>query len=450
MFSDDAYNKNIYRDAGPTGHGTLIGNWAEERVLREATGEGRSIPQRHIPRSGLLQDFTKTISTVKKGDDTFNRVYGPKSEDEWNPASRTIGAPDKHAGKITHTGPKETVLISGRLDAAENEVLEEEEEVAKEALRRRWDTTTGTYHCKPDETLVEKATYCRQAMIPEILHGPMPERTRCIDNAGLEVSTHTHYTNAEHVTHARTAMGDPRLKSDMKASAASGVNAFGKNSEFTKPVGEFTKGLSKDTELNNMFTGLQDTQPLRHQSGTAPRGPFGDVPSLATVKATLHAKVAQVWGAYGYVALRQRLSDVGDHEGFVHIDAAIAVFRNDLGVVEEEVNSMELDVYLEHLSTMKKTHMKVATVLSSLRPVLGQQYKRQAIELFASLGPSEGVVALGTWLGRVQDPSLKEIVVTAFGAETEEQAANLTLSEPVFLELIADLAPLNDVSSLLV
>ena len=34
---DSAYNK--YR--GKNGHGTLIGNWQEERDLRDFTGEGR-------------------------------------------------------------------------------------------------------------------------------------------------------------------------------------------------------------------------------------------------------------------------------------------------------------------------------------------------------------------------------------------------------------------------
>ena len=34
---DSAFNK--YR--GKTGHGTLIGNWQEERDLRDFTGEGR-------------------------------------------------------------------------------------------------------------------------------------------------------------------------------------------------------------------------------------------------------------------------------------------------------------------------------------------------------------------------------------------------------------------------
>lgn len=34
---DSAFNK--FR--GKTGHGTLIGNWQEERDLRDFTGEGR-------------------------------------------------------------------------------------------------------------------------------------------------------------------------------------------------------------------------------------------------------------------------------------------------------------------------------------------------------------------------------------------------------------------------
>ena len=34
---DAAFNKH----RGKAGHGTLIGNWQEERDLRDATGEGR-------------------------------------------------------------------------------------------------------------------------------------------------------------------------------------------------------------------------------------------------------------------------------------------------------------------------------------------------------------------------------------------------------------------------
>ena len=36
---DSAFNK--FR--GKTGHGTLIGNWQEERDLRDFTGEGRYV-----------------------------------------------------------------------------------------------------------------------------------------------------------------------------------------------------------------------------------------------------------------------------------------------------------------------------------------------------------------------------------------------------------------------
>lgn len=57
--TDDAYNKYLGADSGKAG--TLLGNWLEERVLRETTGEGRTVPQRHVKRSGLLKDFTKVL-----------------------------------------------------------------------------------------------------------------------------------------------------------------------------------------------------------------------------------------------------------------------------------------------------------------------------------------------------------------------------------------------------
>ena len=57
--SDDAFNKPGSGLRKPDDAGVLMGNWLEERVLRESTGEGRCIPQRHLPRSGLLKDFSK-------------------------------------------------------------------------------------------------------------------------------------------------------------------------------------------------------------------------------------------------------------------------------------------------------------------------------------------------------------------------------------------------------
>jgi hypothetical protein len=60
------------------GKGTLIGNWAEERSMREFTGVGRTIVREHIPKRHL--DFENPIKTDKVFDNTHNRIYGERLE----------------------------------------------------------------------------------------------------------------------------------------------------------------------------------------------------------------------------------------------------------------------------------------------------------------------------------------------------------------------------------
>jgi len=449
MFSDDAYNKNINNDAGEGGAGTLMANWAEERVLREATGEGRTVPQRHIPRSGLLEDFTKVPLVAKKGDDTFNRVYGPKVECEAQAASKTIGVPDRHAGKIVHVGPQAEMLKTGRFQAAEEQVLAEEAEYAKEAQLRRFDTTTGSTHCKPNELLAERAAHGRKSFRDEIIRGPAPDRTLAMHTEALDVHSHTHYSNAETITHPRMCLSDPAMRSDLQASACGGVNAFGKHGEFTKSVAECTLGLAKDEELSKMYDGLKDTNALRQIGGHQPRGPFAAVPSLASLKSAVHNRMRHAWGDYGYVVLRQRLFDVGDPEGFVPKGVVAAILREELGLTADEASDEMLDVWLGQLVTMKASELKIAALLASLRPALPQKDKRRVLEAWRAMAAGGAEARLGTWLDSLADASLRAMVVGAFGAQDEAAVANTAVSEQMFLELLSDLAPFVDLAGLL-
>ena len=98
--TDDAYNKYMAPGGGKSQPTTLMGNWCEEAVLREATGEGRSIPQRHIPRAGILKQMfqaeDQTSLTAKsggkKGDSTFDRVYGKRVFDKLTKGSDDVGS----------------------------------------------------------------------------------------------------------------------------------------------------------------------------------------------------------------------------------------------------------------------------------------------------------------------------------------------------------------------
>ena len=69
--SDFRYNK-FYN--AKHNHGSLIGNWQEEKALRDFTGVGRTIIREHIPKKAL--DFENPISSDKPMDSTMQRIYG--------------------------------------------------------------------------------------------------------------------------------------------------------------------------------------------------------------------------------------------------------------------------------------------------------------------------------------------------------------------------------------
>jgi len=448
QFSDDAYNTKLQPGAGA---GTLIGNWFEERILRDSSGEGRTVPQRHVPRSGLLKDWTKVPTVPRKGDDTFDRVYGPKSSLQWEAASHMIGKGDDSTPTIMREGPLTVAVKSAHHDGAETEVQQEDAIVEEVNHARYFETSTGVAHQKPDYTVAEKATHTSKSYAQEIRCGPEPDQMPALGNEGLEVPFHAHYSGVEQITNQRMFMADSEFRNNVKASAATGVGAFHRNSEFTKGCDKFILGVHKDEALNAMYAGLKDTQPLRHLGGELAPNHFAGIPSLAALKATIHQKVQEVWGSMGYVSLRQRLFDFCDHEGFVPKGNVVAVLREQLGVTEEEVPSKPLDVWLTQLVTMKKDELTASTFMSSLRPALPQKDKRRVLTAFKLLqGPnSNGTVRLGDWLQRLDDGEVKQTVVLAFGAEDEESVANTAVTERVFLELFSDLAPFLDIGSLL-
>jgi hypothetical protein len=463
QFSDDAYNKNI--NDMPESAGTLIGNWFEERVLRDASGEGRTVPQRHLPRSGLLKDWTKVPSGgPRKMDNTFDRMYGPDAGVAHVPQSKLIGGGEydifgdrpiaptlQAAGRVPRIGRKEIMAQKARFGASEEAVKQEEAIVDAVANERYFVTTTGLHFEKPPESESHKAELERKSCKLEILHGAPPDRKRALDNEGLEIPNHTHYTNMETLTQARMQMADPRERNDVQASAASGVNLFGRSYEFTKSIGDCLLGLSKDEELNTFFQGLKTTNPHRTLGGSQPRGaPFAGVPSLASLKEAIHKTLGEVWGPNGYVMLRQRCFDCADTEGFIRRSDATRVLREDLGLSTDAVNETALNVYLGHLITMKKEELHVGSLMSSLRPALSLKARKQVINYFEGMNPVEGNIRLGSWLQRVNDENLKVIVLTAFGAEgAAELVQDMPVTEAVFLELIADLGALTDVESLL-
>jgi hypothetical protein len=244
--------------------------------------------------------------------------------------------------------------------------------------------------------------------------------------------------------------GGVGLRNDMRVSAATGFSAFGKNSEFSKPVGECLLGLGKDEELEKLFGGLKHTKPARSVGGDRPRAaPFQGVPSLAALKSAIFARLPEVWGHAGYILLRQRLFDISCEEGFVSKDDVVLLMREELGLTQDQVSDAALQAYLGNLITMRKQELHVSALMSSLRPALTPEAKRRVLQLFQALKPEAGVVRLGAWLDVLKDDELRNIVVTAFGADDRSQVTDMPVSEQVFMELMSDLLPLGDSELLL-
>lgn len=460
-FTDDAYNKQV----SVGNNGTLVGNWFEEYAIREATGEGRTVPQRHIKRSGMLTDWTKVPSSgPRKQDNTFERVYGQRMYEVDIPVSHAIGGGDEEhvvrkpiadtlqaEGRVRRVGPRELMARSMMAEAAEEAVAQEDMIEAEKMNAREFDTSTGVAFAKPDETLVEYPTHARVGMAQELMHGKAAARGLALKNAGLEANLDEHYSTVETVSHARMAFADPLMRSDMKVSAPLGVSCFGKHSEFSKPMGEFSYGQGKDHEVNMMLQTAKTSQPLRNKGcGTAPTSTaFAEVPSLTGLKEKVKNKLMKEWGPHAYITLRQKLYEVADHEGFVGKDAVVSLLRSELGLEESEVSETALGIYLGQQFTTKKTAMRVSALLTSLRPAMTLDAKKRVLEAFNRFGPKEGNVPLGDWLAMTNDDLLRKTLVEAFGGSDEASVADLLVTEQMFVEFYADLVALASLDGLL-
>ncbi|CAJ1360195.1 unnamed protein product [Effrenium voratum] len=335
-------------------------------------------------------------------------------------------------------GPLTNAMKSAHYEGAETDVQYEDRIVEEVHHERYFETTTGATHQKPDYTVAEKATSKNYAQ--EIRCGPAPDVMPALENEGLDVPFHAHYSRVEQVTNTRMFLVDPEFRGNVKASAATGVGPFHRNAQFTKGCDKFILAIHKDEGLNTMYENLKQSQPMRHLGGERAADHFAEIPSLAALKGVIHRKVHEVWGPLGYVSLRRLLCEFCDHEGFIRKADLVAVLREQLALSEEEVESKPLDVWLNQLITMKKEELKASTFLTSLRPALPQKEKRRVLTAFKLLQGPSGVARLGDWLQRLDNGDVKQTVVMAFGAEDEETVANTAVTEQVFLELFSDLA----------
>lgn len=145
--------ESIYNKFETKAHGTLVGNWQEERELKDTTGVARTIPKPHIPKKHL--DFENPVQTDFKGDDTKARIYGQQTTTLFKSENNGYGRGYNKALSLPTKGSKTKNLEKEIEQQVLQEMKEKEEEQERIRNMRYFDSTTRTTYVKQDYTANE-------------------------------------------------------------------------------------------------------------------------------------------------------------------------------------------------------------------------------------------------------------------------------------------------------
>lgn len=139
-----SHTEACYNKFTAQGKGTLIGNWAEERSLREFTGVGRTIVKEHIPKRHL--NFEEAIKGTDSYDDTRDRIYGERQFKIPFTETSTVGAGYNPADNLARCGRKQELMEADILDKVRAEFEAKDKEYAKACEQRMFETTNMAVH----------------------------------------------------------------------------------------------------------------------------------------------------------------------------------------------------------------------------------------------------------------------------------------------------------------
>jgi hypothetical protein len=439
QFTDDAYNNAL--KGKQAGYGTLVANWYEESCQREGTGEGRTIPQRHVRRSGLLKDFTRLPSDgFRVCDDTFERLYGHRKYEIAHTSSSAIG----NLGGKCHLTELQSEPVQAKLVLPQVGVRQIEnnhkfyehavasvkiEEEAKDALNeiRHFETAGQTDYTMPNPNEIEKPQFPRTSAVRELLSGPPLPDSEVFGRKGLDFDKQTHYSLQEAVTANSEFASNADTIAAVKLSYPD--NGFRRNSTVSCPVEHFLKGAEKDS-CEPGFA-VEAGMPLR-QVNVAPT--LNAMPvTLVQTKATIIKKYVDQYGPLrAMIELRNELEAHAEANGTIMVTNGKAVLAGD------GINAVAVEVYLKQMATMSKTACQISKVMDSIRPPLPATRYQAVARAFETLSV-DGFVQLGSWTASVSDEGVKASIMSDLGS-----APNMVIGKASFYEYLADLVSVCD------
>lgn len=242
--------ENIFNKFEGKAHGTLVGNWQEERALKDFTGTSRTIPKSHIPKKHL--DFETNISRSYNEDRTHDRIHGERKALELESESHGYGRGKNKAETLPKVGKKTAQMEQEIRDQVLRELKEKEEEEERIRNMRYFDSTAKTTYTKQDYTANkvgkrvmktqngEPIRYSERDEELTVEHG-FGRRTQKATDEELKMEVpEGDFTQTAPVTVYTEALKNKGVM----MSASTGPNPFAKTSGFTQPV-QNTRAINK-------------------------------------------------------------------------------------------------------------------------------------------------------------------------------------------------------------
>lgn len=230
----DAFNKFAKQSAG-----TLVGNWHEERELRETTGHGRNYPIHHVPRHQGEPEYTRNR------DGTDKRIHGTEYPlDSLNSYNSEYGTSKNPADLFPKTGRREQLLAEQIRNEIQNEVKMklEQEKLEKEA--RIFETTAKTtFSWKKTEEKIGKRVM-RDQNGKEI---QLSDPEFAYEHGFRKIQPITDVKDLQEEVKSRedaiTLHSESLPRATVPVSISKGANPFARTSGFTQPV-QLTRGAN--------------------------------------------------------------------------------------------------------------------------------------------------------------------------------------------------------------
>ena len=225
-------------------HGVLIGNWEEERELKDFTGTSRTIAKEHIPKKHL--DFETNNSNKYKGDNTHDRIHGERLETQFKSENNGYGRGYNAADHLPTKGQRTANLERQIEMQVMDELRQKEEEEERIRNMRYFDSTTKTTFVKQDygantvgKRVMKTQNGAELSLINKdeeltVEHGFGRRTQKTTDEELKREIPEGDFSQTQPVTIYTEAL---RTKAVMM-SASTGPNPFSKTSGFTKPVQE--------------------------------------------------------------------------------------------------------------------------------------------------------------------------------------------------------------------